>query len=196
MNNTTLRPRPTRTGAEDLHQALLKEQVEILFTVPGASIIDFLDCLYNSTIKTVLTRHEQGAVHMADGYARSTGKTGVVLATSGPGATNLVTGLATAFADSVPLVALAGQVKRPLLGTDAFQEADMPRIAAPVTKHVWRVMSASGLAGCVAEAFALASAGRAGPVLLDIPADVFSDTVEAEMPAPAAQSKRQDARQG
>lgn len=174
-------PGSQRTGAEILHQALLDEQVRILFTVPGAAIVDLLDCLYDSTIKTVLTRHEQGAVHMADGYARSTGKVGVVLATSGPGATNLVTGLATAFHDSIPLVALTGQVKRALLGTDAFQEADIPRIASPVTKHVRRVIRAGDLSRCVAEAFALARTGRPGPVLLDLPADVLSETPEGDL---------------
>src|SRR5690554_1709079 len=124
-----------KTGAEMFDQLLQDEGVDILFGYPGGMVLPIFDVLYKSPIKFVLTRHEQGAAHMADGYARSTGKTGVVIATSGPGATNLVTGLANAHMDSIPMVAFTGQVKSALIGNDAFQEADMTGITRPITKH-------------------------------------------------------------
>jgi acetolactate synthase-1/2/3 large subunit len=178
----------SETGAQIVHRVLLSRNVEILFTVPGAAIVELLDVLHDSTIRTILTRHEQGACHMADGYARSTGRTGVILATSGPGATNLVTGLACAHADSIPLVALTGQVKRHLLGTDAFQEADMPRIASSITKHAYRVMHVDDLEQTVNEAFDLASTHRPGPVLVDLPADILA---QAAVRASCRERRRQ-----
>ncbi|MFO7956610.1 MAG: biosynthetic-type acetolactate synthase large subunit [Candidatus Brocadiia bacterium] len=162
----------SKTGAQILVEALLEHDVEYLFGVPGAAIIKLYDLLYDGPIETVLTRHEQGAGHMADGYARATGKVGVCVATSGPGATNLVTAIATAFMDSVPVVALTGQVKTHLIGNDAFQEADMTGITRPITKHNYLVGDVRELGRVVHEAFHIASSGRPGPVLIDLPADV------------------------
>jgi acetolactate synthase-1/2/3 large subunit len=167
------------TGAEVLHDILLAEGVDIVFTVPGAAIVDILDRLYDSPIRVILARHEQSAGHMADGYARSTGRTGVVLATSGPGATNLVTALATAHADSAGIVALTGQVKTHLLGTDAFQEAQTVNIFAPVTKSAVQVGRVEDLPRRLREAFFLARTSRCGPCLVDIPADVSADRFSA-----------------
>jgi len=159
------------SGAEIFHEMLLEEGVEIMFGFPGGAVLPIFDVLYNSPIRFVLTRHEQGAAHMADGYARSTGKTGVVIATSGPGATNLVTGLATANMDSVPLVAFTGQVKSFLIGNDAFQEADVTGVTRPITKHNFLVKRAEDLGRVVREAFYIARTGRPGPVVVDIAVD-------------------------
>jgi acetolactate synthase-1/2/3 large subunit len=169
-----------RSGAEIFHQMLLDEGVETLFGFPGGAVLPIFDVLYESPIRFVLTRHEQGAAHMADGYARSTGKTGVVIATSGPGATNLVTGLATANMDSVPLVAFTGQVKSFLIGNDAFQEADTTGVTRPVTKHCVLVKHVNDLGRVVREAFHIASTGRPGPVLVDIAVDATVNTPDAE----------------
>jgi len=158
-------------GAEIFHEMLLEEGVEILFGFPGGAVLPIFDVLYSSPIRFVLTRHEQGAAHMADGYARSTGKTGVVIATSGPGATNLVTGLATANMDSVPMVAFTGQVKSFLIGNDAFQEADVTGVTRPITKHNFLVKRAEDLGRVVKEAFYVARTGRPGPVVVDIAVD-------------------------
>ena len=158
-------------GAEIFHQMLLEEGVEFLFGYPGAAVIPIFDVLYTSQIKYIQPRHEQGAAHMADGYARSTGRVGVVLATSGPGATNLVTGLATANMDSVPMVAITGQVKSTLIGNDAFQEADMTGITRPITKHNFLVKKVDDLGRTIREAFHIARTGRPGPVLVDIAVD-------------------------
>ncbi|MFA5857477.1 MAG: biosynthetic-type acetolactate synthase large subunit [Elusimicrobiota bacterium] len=161
-----------KTGSEILVECLTKEGVDIMFGIPGGVLLPIFDALYGSKIKLILTRHEQGAAHMADGYARSTGKVGVCIATSGPGATNLTTGLATAYMDSIPMVAITGQVATNLIGNDAFQEADTTGITRPVTKHNYLVKDVADLARVIREAFYIAKTGRPGPVLIDIPVDV------------------------
>ena len=161
----------TMTGAKILCECLLREGVDVVFGYPGGTILPTYDALLDVPIRHVLTRHEQGAAHMADGYARACGRTGVVIATSGPGAANLVTGLATAMLDSVPMVAITGQVPSGLLGTDAFQEMDITGVTLPITKHNFLVRSAEGIAPALREAFALAQSGRPGPVLVDITKD-------------------------
>ena len=153
--------------------ALEKEGVEIIFGFPGGAVLSLYNQLYDSSLKHLLVRHEQGAVHAADGYARVTGRPGVVFATSGPGATNLVTGIANAYMDSVPLVLITGQVASNFIGTDAFQEADITGITLPVTKHNYLVKNVEDLPAILAEAFYLASTGRPGPVLIDVPKDIF-----------------------
>jgi len=160
------------SGAKALVRALEAQGVEIIFGYPGGATLPIYDELAKSSIRHILARHEQGAAHMADGYARATGKTGVCMATSGPGATNLVTGLANAYMDSSPLVAITGQVPRPMIGNDAFQEVDITGITIPITKHNYLLQEASEVPHTVQEAFFLASTGRKGPVLLDIPRDV------------------------
>jgi acetolactate synthase-1/2/3 large subunit len=161
------------TGAEALVEALERQGVEVIFGIPGGVVLPLFDALYKSKkIKVILTRHEQGAVHAADGYARVTGKVGVCLATSGPGATNLVTGICNAWMDSVPIVALTGQVNTTLLGRDSFQEADIFGITMPITKHSYLVKTPEMLTRSVAEAFYIAGTGRPGPVLIDLPADI------------------------
>ena len=167
-----------KTGSEIFIECLLREKVEVLFGIPGGSVIPIFDKIYdavseaNSKIRFVLTRHEQGAGHMADGYARSTGKVGVCIATSGPGAANLTTALATAHMDSIPLVAFTGQVATSLIGNDAFQEADTTGITRSVTKHNFLVKDVKELAKTIREAFYIAKTGRPGPVLVDIPVDI------------------------
>ncbi|MBU0683851.1 MAG: biosynthetic-type acetolactate synthase large subunit, partial [Candidatus Omnitrophica bacterium] len=171
------------TGAEILIQSLKAEKVEHIFGYPGGSIIPLTDKFYSEkAIKFHLTRHEQGAVHAADGYARATGKVGVCIATSGPGATNLVTGIATAHMDSIPIVAITGQVNSALIGNDAFQEADMVGITRPITKHNYLVKDVKELAQVVKEAFHIARTGRPGPVLIDLPVDVQLQTAEFKYP--------------
>jgi len=160
-----------KTGAEVFHAMLLDEGVDTMFGILGGALLPIFDVLYDSPIRFVLTRHEQGAAHMADGYARSTGKVGVCVATSGPGATNLVTGLATAHMDSVPVVAFTGQVRSNLIGNDAFQEADMTGITRPITKHNYLVKRVEDLGRTIREAFHIARTGRPGPVLVDIAVD-------------------------
>ena len=169
-----------RSGAEVFHEMLLAEGVEILFGFPGGAVLPIFDVLYRSPIRFVLTRHEQGAAHMADGYARSTGKVGTVIATSGPGATNLTTGLATANMDSVPMVAFTGQVKSFLIGNDAFQEADTTGVTRPITKHNYIAKDVRDLGRIVKEAFYIARTGRPGPVVVDIPVDVTVATLDHE----------------
>ncbi len=168
------------TGAQVFHEMLKEEGVEVLFGYPGGVLLPIFDEIYESPIQFVLTRHEQGACHMADGYARSTGKTGVVIATSGPGATNIVTGLATANMDSIPMVAFTGQVKTQLIGNDAFQEADMTGITRPVTKHNFLVKDVKDLGRIIKEAFYIARTGRPGPVLVDIPVDTTTNKLLEE----------------
>ncbi len=168
------------TGARIFHEMLLEQGVETMFGFPGGMVLPIFDVLYDSPIKFVLTRHEQGAAHMADGYARSTGRTGVVIATSGPGATNLVTGLATAYMDSVPMVAFTGQVRSTLIGNDAFQEADMTGITRPVTKHNMLVKRVEDLGRTIREAFHIAGTGRPGPVLVDIAVDATTTELRQE----------------
>ncbi len=160
------------TGAKALVRSLEEEGVEVIFGIPGGVILPIYDALYDSSIRNILTRHEQGAVHAADGYARATGRVGVCIATSGPGATNLVTGIANAYMDSVPLVAFTGQVATNLIGTDAFQEADITGITMPIVKHSYLVKNPADLPQVIQEAFYIASTGRPGPVLIDIPVDV------------------------
>jgi acetolactate synthase-1/2/3 large subunit len=160
-----------QTGATILWDCLQREGVEVVFGYPGGAILPVYDALEQSPVRHVLARHEQGAAHMADGYARASGRVGVVLSTSGPGATNLVTGLATAMMDSVPLVAITGQVASSVLGTDAFQEVDVTGITLPVTKHNYLVQRPEQVAPALREAFALARSGRPGPVLVDITKD-------------------------
>ena len=163
----------TMTGAQAIIASLEAEGVDTIFGYPGGQAIKIYDALYDSTkIRHILARHEQGAVHEADGYARATGKVGVVLVTSGPGATNTVTGIATAYMDSVPLVVITGQVTRGVIGTDAFQEADIVGITMPVVKHSFLLQSTDDLTRTFREAFYIASTGRPGPVLIDIPSDL------------------------
>lgn len=163
------------TGSEILLRCLVAEGVDRVFGYPGGAVLPIYDSLYDGHVKHLLARHEQGAVHAADGYARATGKPGVVIATSGPGATNLVTGIATAMMDSVPLVCITGNVAQNLLGTDAFQEADITGITMPITKHNYLVRDVKELPRIVKEAFTIATGGRPGPVLIDIPKDVSND---------------------
>jgi acetolactate synthase I/II/III large subunit len=171
------------TGAQILLRSLIEERVEVIFGIPGGSVIPICDCLYDcKDIKFILTRHEQAAAHMADGYARATGKVGVCMATSGPGGTNLVTGIATANMDSIPLVAITGQVKTHLIGNDAFQEADICGITRPITKHNYLVKNVKDLPRIIKEAFHIASTGRPGPVLIDLPVDVTLQETEFSYP--------------
>lgn len=162
------------SGADIIVRTLIEQGCDVVFGYPGGQIINVYDSLYKyrDELKHVLTAHEQGAAHAADGYARATGKTGVVIATSGPGATNLVTGIATAYIDSVPLVAITGNVPNSVIGTDGFQEIDITGITLPITKHNYFVGSIEDLADTIREAFRIASSGRPGPVLIDVPKDV------------------------
>ncbi|MGC8804941.1 MAG: thiamine pyrophosphate-binding protein, partial [Candidatus Ratteibacteria bacterium] len=159
-------------GAQIIVECLKKEKVEVIFGYPGGVILPLCDALYDSGIRFILTRHEQGAAHAADGYARASGKVGVCLATSGPGATNLTTGIATAYMDSIPLIAITGQVATQLIGNDAFQEVDTTGISRPITKHNYLVKSTEHLSRVFKEAFFIARTGKPGPVLIDIPVDV------------------------
>jgi acetolactate synthase-1/2/3 large subunit len=169
------------TGSDILLRSLLLEGVECVFGYPGGAVLYIYDAMHgNEDFKHLLTRHEQGAIHAADGYARSTGKVGVCIATSGPGATNLVTGIATAYMDSVPLVVITGNVATTAIGTDAFQEADITGITMPITKHSYLVRNVEDLADTIHEAFHIASTGRKGPVLIDIPKDVSAQTCKFE----------------
>ncbi|MFH0942163.1 MAG: biosynthetic-type acetolactate synthase large subunit [Chloroflexota bacterium] len=171
-------------GAQILCESLLKEGVEVIFGFPGGSVLPLYDVLPQyAGLRHILVRHEQGAAHAADGYARATGKVGVCVATSGPGATNLVTGIANACLDSVPMVAITGQVARPFIGKDAFQEVDITGITLPITKYNYQVHDAGKIAATVKEAFYLAGTGRPGPVLIDIPRDVLAEPAEFHYPA-------------
>ena len=169
-------------GSQILIQSLIDQGVDTIFGYPGGSVLNIYDALYDKKdeIKHVLTSHEQGAAHAADGYARSTGKTGVCLATSGPGATNLVTGIATAYMDSVPLVAITGNVASDLIGRDSFQEVDIAGITMPITKHNFIVHDVKELASTVQLAFEIANSNRPGPVLIDIPKDITAAVCEYE----------------
>ncbi|HEY2861712.1 MAG TPA: biosynthetic-type acetolactate synthase large subunit [Terracidiphilus sp.] len=196
MNTNANRPSPnghlttpTRlTGSEILWATLVGEGVTDVFGYPGGAILPAYDALRKFPIRHILVRHEQGAAHMADGYARATGKVGVAVATSGPGATNLVTGIATAMLDSIPMVCVTGQVSSKVLGTDAFQEVDITGVTLPVTKHNFLVNKAEDLAGALRHAFQIARSGRPGPVLVDITKDAQQATAlfdfEAAKPAP------------
>jgi acetolactate synthase-1/2/3 large subunit len=166
------------SGSEILLRCLLLEEVECIFGYPGGAVLNIYDAMYGfANINHILTRHEQGAIHAADGYARASGKVGVCIATSGPGATNLVTGIATAYMDSVPLVVITGNVATNFIGTDAFQEADITGITMPVTKHNYLVRNVEDLPRVIKEAFFIASTGRKGPVLIDIPKDVSAEKI-------------------
>jgi len=166
------------TGAQILMEVLKDEGVDTIFGYPGGAVIDIYDALAKTDIHHVLVRHEQAAVHAADGYARAAGGVGVCLVTSGPGVTNTVTGIASAYMDSIPVVILSGQVPTPLIGNDAFQEVDIVGITRPCTKHNYLVMSVEELAATVKEAFYLARSGRPGPILVDIPKDITKETAE------------------
>ncbi len=170
------------TGAQILLESLKQEGVKHIFGFPGGAVIDIYDELPKSSIQHFLVRHEQGAVHAADGYARSTGKVGVCLVTSGPGATNTVTGIATAYMDSIPVVIFTGQVPTALIGNDAFQEVDIVGITRPCTKHNYLIKDVRELAHSIKEAFYIASTGRPGPVLVDLPKDVMQARTEFEYP--------------
>ncbi len=161
------------SGAGSLVRSLEALGVEVAFGIPGGAILPAYDPLYDSSVRHILVRHEQGAGHAATGYAQATGKVGVCIATSGPGATNLVTPIADAYMDSVAMVAITGQVARPAIGTDAFQEADIRGITLPITKHNYLVQTAEEIPRVLAEAFHLAATGRPGPVLVDIPKDIL-----------------------
>jgi len=171
------------TGAQIICESLIKEGVEVIFGILGGSLLPLYDALpHYPQLRHILVRHEQGAAHAADGYARATGKVGICFATSGPGATNLVTGIANAHLDSAPMVAITGQVARPFIGKDAFQEVDITGITLPITKHNYLAMDAASLPGIMKEAFYLAGTGRPGPVLIDIPRDVQQEQAEFNYP--------------
>ena len=172
------------TGAEILWECLVREKVDVVFGYPGGAILPAYDALnkYKDKIHHVLVRHEQGATHMADGYARASGKVGVAMATSGPGAANMVTGIATAMMDSSPIVCITGQVPRAAIGSDAFQETDIAGAVIPVSKHSYLVMDIHDLPKTIKEAFAVARSGRPGPVLVDIPKDIQMQAIEFEYP--------------
>ena len=178
------------TGADALMDALRRNGVEIIFGYPGGAILPIYDAVYKAEqqgwLKHILVRHEQGGAHAADGYARATGRVGVCFGTSGPGATNLVTGIATAQMDSVPMVVITGQVPRPCIGTDAFQETDIFGITLPIVKHSWVVRDPGDLASVVAQAFFIAASGRPGPVLIDIPKDVGQEEFDYQPVEPGS----------
>ncbi len=170
------------SGARATVEALEREKVEYIFGMPGGANLPFYDALWDSKIKHVLVRHEQAAAHMADAYGRVSRKAGVCSATSGPGATNLVTGVATAFADSSPMVAITGQVSRGMTGRNAFQETDVVGVLTPVTKYTIQPLSAAEIPSAVKKSFYIAQTGRPGPVLLDIPKDVQQEEAEITFP--------------
>jgi acetolactate synthase I/II/III large subunit len=170
-------------GSQIVFECLLKEGVDVMFGFPGGQVLPFYDTMPQyPQIHHILVRHEQAAAHAADAYARATGKVGVCVATSGPGATNLVTGLANAYMDSIPMVAITGQVGRAFIGKDAFQEIDITGITLPITKHNYLVMDINSLAHTVKEAFYIARTGRPGPVLIDLPRDVQIEQTEFHYP--------------
>ncbi|RNC29706.1 MAG: Acetolactate synthase large subunit [Candidatus Dichloromethanomonas elyunquensis] len=170
------------TGAQAVIECLKKENVEVVFGYPGGAVLTLYDELYLSDFPHILPKHEQGAIHAADGYARATGKVGVCIATSGPGATNLITGIATAYMDSIPIVIITGQVAVSLIGRDSFQEADIRGITTPITKHNYFIKDAKDLPKAMKEAFYIARTGRPGPVLVDISKNVFAAELEFEYP--------------
>ena len=185
------------TGSDIIVRTLIEQGVDVVFGYPGGQVIHIYDSLYKyqSELKHVLTAHEQGASHAADGYARATGKVGVCIATSGPGATNLVTGIATAYLDSVPVVAITGNVPNSVIGTDGFQEIDITGITLPITKHNYFVSSIEDLADTIREAFKLAASGRPGPVLIDVPKDVQTATYDYEPYAPVMPDEKHPAKE-
>jgi acetolactate synthase-1/2/3 large subunit len=179
-----------KTGAKILIESLLGEGVDTIFGYPGGVVLPIYDELYDSSINHILVRHEQAAVHAADGYARASGRVGVCMATSGPGACNLVTGIANAYMDSIPVIAITGQVPTSLLGNDAFQESDITGITLPITKHNYLVKRTEDLGRVMKEAFYIASTGRNGPVLIDLPKDVQTNEIAAEGAIPSQVSLR------
>src|SRR5207253_1810489 len=183
-----------RTGAQIVWEVLAREGVDVVFGYPGGAIMPAYDAMPAYPIRHVLVRHEQGASHMADGYARVSGKVGVAIATSGPGATNLVTGIATAMLDSVPLVCITGQVGSRFIGSDAFQEVDITGITLPITKHNYLVTRAEDIARTLREAFYIAKSGRPGPVLVDITKDAQQSkcTLDWDAAAPDLPGYRPD----
>ena len=185
------------TGADIIVRTLIEQGCEVVFGYPGGQVINVYDSLYKyqDELKHVLTAHEQGASHAADGYARATGKVGVVIATSGPGATNLVTGIATAYIDSVPMVAITGNVTQNVIGTDGFQEIDITGITLPITKHNYFVGSVEELADTIRDAFRLAASGRPGPVLIDVPKDVQVAMCDYEPQAPVVPDEKHAAKE-
>ena len=184
------------TGADILIRTLIEQGCDTVFGYPGGQILNVYDSLYKyqNEIRHMLTAHEQGAAHAVDGYARATGKVGVVMSTSGPGATNLVTGIATAYLDSIPLVAICGNVPTTQIGTDSFQEIDITGVTLPITKHNYFVGSVENLADTIREAFALAQSGRPGPVLIDVPKDVQTAVCDYEPQAPVQPEERHAAK--
>ena len=184
------------TGADILIRTLIEQGCDTVFGYPGGQILNVYDSLYKyqNEIRHMLTAHEQGAAHAADGYARATGKVGVVMSTSGPGATNLVTGIATAYLDSIPLVAICGNVPTTQIGTDSFQEIDITGVTLPITKHNYFVGSVENLADTIREAFALAQSGRPGPVLIDVPKDVQTAVCDYDPQAPVQPEERHAAK--
>ena len=205
MTSPEVQPQPM-TGSEVVLRALVEQGVEVVFGYPGGAVLPLYDAFFKqNSIRHVLVRHEQGAVHAAEGYARSTGKVGVVLVTSGPGATNTVTGLTDALMDSVPVVCLTGQVPTHMIGNDAFQEADTVGITRPCTKHNYLVKSGDKLARMIHEAFYVAKTGRPGPVVVDLPKDVqmgeaplrvegFGQAQELSSPSASRLKQRSNAR--
>ncbi|MFN2589755.1 MAG: thiamine pyrophosphate-binding protein, partial [Actinomycetota bacterium] len=177
-----MRSSPRLTGAQALFKSLELEGVDVVFGIPGGAILPAYDPLLDSSVRHVLMRHEQGAGHAAEGYAHATGRPGVCMATSGPGGCNLVTALADAFMDSIPVVAITGQVPSAVIGNDAFQEADIRGITMPITKHNWLVTTAADVPRVIRQAFHIASTGRPGPVLVDIPKDVLLQEAPFEWP--------------
>src|SRR5687767_9017172 len=176
-------PAETLTGAQSLVRSLESVGAEVVFGIPGGAILPAYDPLFDSkTVRHILVRHEQGGGHAAEGYAQATGKVGVCMATSGPGATNLVTPIADAYMDSVPMVAITGQVASAAIGTDAFQEADIRGITMPITKHNFLVNDPNDIASTIAEAFHIASTGRPGPVLVDVTKDAMQAKVDFRWP--------------
>src|SRR5512136_2684232 len=171
-----------KTGSQIVVESLKKEGVDIVFNYPGGAVLPLFDEFQGAPFRQVLVRHEQAAVHAADGYARATGKVGVVLVTSGPGATNTVTGIATAFMASIPIVVMTGQVPTLLIGNDAFQEADIIGITRPCTKHNYLVKDVKDLARILKQAFYVARSGRPGPVLIDLPKDILAGSSEFKYP--------------
>ena len=179
------------SGGDMLIRALQDEGVEYVFGYPGGAALHIYDAVFRQQrVEHILVRHEQAATHMADGYARATGKPGVVLVTSGPGATNAITGIATAYMDSIPMVVISGQVEQSLIGTDAFQETDMVGVSRPVVKHSFMIKDAAEIPGVVKKAFHIATTGRPGPVVIDVPKDTTAPTVFADYSYPDSVSMR------
>src|SRR4029079_10153443 len=177
-----------KTGAQIIWESLLRQGIHTVFGYPGGAILPAYDAMTQFPIRHVLVRHEQGATHMADGFARATGQVGVAAATSGPGATNMVTGIATAMLDSSPIVCITGQVGSKLIGSDAFQETDITGITLPITKHNYLVTHADQLASVLREAFYVARSGRPGPVLVDITKDAQQSSCEFDWDAAKPQT--------